>query len=648
MSPLPIAGVAICYLLVLFALAYTVDRLPGHGARAVNSSLVYTLSLAIYCTSWTYYGSVGLASKGGIAFLPIYLGPTLAFSLGWFLLRKILRVCKANRVTSIASLLSSRYGKSTGLGALVTVVAIIGMVPYLALQLKAVSTSFSLLTNDPALQSIAADAPILGDAGLWAAVLLTLFAMLFGSRSIQPGEHHYGMVAAVALDSLVKLLCLVAVGLTVGYGMFEGFGDLFRQAGAAPELAPLFQFADATAQVNWVALTALSFMVVLCLPRQFQVAVVENVDERHLDRAMWLFPLYLLAINLFVLPLALAGRLLLPPDADPDSIVLTLPLSAGWSMLAIAVFIGGLSASAGMIIAETTALSTMVCNDLVMPVLLRFRQRQLAARSDLIPLLLSIRRLAMAAVMGLGFAYMRYTGEDYPLVSIGLVSFVAVAQFFPALLLGLFWRRATRAGALAGISLGFAVWCYTLFIPSIAKSALLPASFIAYGPFGIAMLKPYALFGLSGLDPASHSLFWSLLVNTGALVWLSTSLRQSPAERAQAALFVDAYGGTEAARIWRRTAALPDLRTLLGRYLGHRQAELALAQHARRHGLDPGRRRGRRRHGAARRTSARRRHRQRLGARAGGVGGARGTGRHGRGDAPARRNFPPARSQPPA
>ncbi len=588
-SPLIIAGVGIGYLIILFALAYTVDRQPGQGARAINSSVVYTFSLATYCTSWTFYGSVGLASKGGIAFLPIYLGPTLAFCLGWVLLRKMLRVSKANRITSIASLVASRFGKSSGLGALVTVVATIGTMPYLALQLKAVSTSFTVLTMPPERFQDALNAPIIGDAGLWAAILLTLFAMLFGSRSIQPGEHHYGMVAAVAFESMVKLLSLVAVGLFAGFGLFHGFGDLFQRAVATPALAPLFHFDGAPARLNWVVLTLLSLMASVCLPRQFQVMVVENVDERHLDRAMWLFPLYLLAINLFVLPIALAGRLILAGDADPDTIVLTLPLSTGHPLLAVAVFVGGLSASAGMIIVSTTALSTMACNDLVMPALLRLRHRQLARRRDLIPLLLTIRRWAMVVVMGLGYIYMRYVGEEYPLVSIGLVSFDAVVQIFPAIVLGLFWRRVTRLGALAGIASGFAVWTYTLLLPSIVNSGLFSGSFVAYGPFGIAALKPYALFGLTGLDPAAHSLFWSMLVNFGAMIAISVWSRQSPVERAQAALFIDVFGGAEAAQLWKRTAALPALRTLVGRFLGHRQAEVAFLNDARRRGLDPAR-----------------------------------------------------------
>src|SRR5690606_7240736 len=391
----------------------------------------------------------------------------------------------------------------------------------------------------------------------------------------------------VALESLVKLLALVAVGLFAGVVLFDGFNDLFARAYATPGIEPLFHLQGVSANLDWTALTFLSFAASFCLPRQFQMMVVENLNERHLDRAIWLFPLYLVAINLFVLPLALAGRMLLPADADPDSIVLGLPLAHGQPLLAILVFVGGLSASAGMIMVSTAALSPMVCNDLVMPALLRLRGQQLAARRNLTPLLLSIRRWAMAIIMALGYIYMRYIGESYPLVSIGLVSFAAVAQFFPAIILGLYWRRATRIGALVGLAAGFAVWFYTLFLPSIANAGLLPTAFMFEGPWGIELLKPYSLFGLTGLAPAVHSLFWSMLANFGALVGLSLVARQTPVERAQAALFVDVFRGAEAAQLWRRTATLPDLRTLVGRFLGHRQAEAAFRARVRRRGLDP-------------------------------------------------------------
>jgi signal transduction histidine kinase len=502
------------------------------------------------------------------------------------LIRKMLRVSRANRITSIADLIGARFGKSTGLAGLVTVIAVIGMVPYIALQLKSISTGLDELSGaEFALNSTAG--PVLADGALWAAVVLTIFAMLFGSRSLHPDEHHPGMVVAVALESILKLVALTAVGLFVGYGVFNGFGDLFAQGAASPDVSVLYQHSGMSRGIDWIVMTFLAMAAILCLPRQFQVTVVENVDERHLDRALWLFPLYLLAINIFVLPIAIAGRLTVPLNTDPDSLVLAVPLAAGQPLLALVAFLGGLSASASMVVVEATALSIMVCNDVVMPALLRWRSLGLARRPDLTWLLLWIRRAAMAALMALGYLYMRWDSERYALVSIGLMSFVAIAQFAPAIVGGLFWRGATKSGAAAGISFGFAVWLYTQFLPSLASSGFWPQGFISEGPFGIALLKPYALFGLAGLDPVTHAVFWTMLANIGGFLGVSLVTRQTPIERAQATLFVDAYRFDDAAQIWRRTAHLPDLVSLAARFLGRERATAAFDGWTRSRGVDP-------------------------------------------------------------
>ena len=580
--------VSAAYLGLLFTIAYYGDRRADQGRSLIGSSAVYALSIAVYCTSWTFYGSVGRASQTGIGFLPIYLGPTLTFCLGWLMLRKILRISKASRITSIADFIAARYGKNAWLAGLVAFIAVIGCIPYIALQLKAVSVSFTVLLHYPdvALPAGAGHPPVLQDTAFWAALILALFSILFGTRHIDTSEHHEGMVAAIAFESLAKLLSFIAVGLFVGVVLFGGFGDLFARAAADPALAALFRFDAAGSGFDWVALTVLAMAAVVCLPRQFQVIVVENVDERHLDRALWLFPLYLLAINLFVLPIALAGRLVLPAGIDPDTFVLTLPMAAAEPWLAVIAFIGGLSAATGMVIVESVALSTMVCNDLVMPMLLRWRRLGLAAQPDLSRLLLSVRRIAIALVLLLGFAYMRQVGERYALVSIGLVSFAAVAQFFPAILFGLFWRRANTLAAFAGIGGGFVVWVYTLLLPSFAQSGWLPASFSESGAFGIDLLRPQALFGLAGLDPITHSLFWSMLVNVGALLGVSLLTGQSVLERTQAALFVGASAGSDDPRLWRGTARLADLQALVGRFLGQARADEAFSQHAQRRGID--------------------------------------------------------------
>ena len=462
-----------------------------------------------------------------------------------------------------------------------------GVVPYIALQLKAVSASFSVLLRDPAAPAVLADLSIFQDGALWAAVLLALFAILFGTRHIDASEHHEGMVAAIAVESLVKLVCFLAVGLFVVTVLFDGFDDLFAHAVADPDLSAIFRFEGAGPGLNWLALTLLAMAAIVCLPRQFQVIVVENKDERHLDRALWLFPLYLFAINLFVLPIAAAGLMLLPDNVDPDTYVLTLPMLGGHRWLALVAYIGGLSAATAMVIVETIALSTMICNDLVMPAFLRWRRLRLAEGADLVKWLLGIRRVAIVLLLVLGFLYIRLVGELYALVSIGLVSFAAVAQFFPAILLGLFWRRANASGAFVGITVGFMVWFYTLLLPSLALSDLLPRDFIESGPFELALLKPYALFGLGGMDSITHSLFWSMLVNFGGLVGISLFTGQSALERTQAALFVDASDRTDQSRLWRGRARLADVKSLVARFLGAERAEQSIAAHARQRGLDP-------------------------------------------------------------
>ena len=576
---------AVAYMALLFAIASFGDRRAAAGRSLINSSAVYALSLAVYCTSWTFYGSVGRAATRGLDFLPIYLGPTLVFCLGWVLLSRILRVSKAHRITSIADLLGSRFGKSGAVAGLVTVIAVIGSVPYIALQLKAVSTSLKVLLEYQSGGEGFEGASVLRNTELWVAGVLALFAILFGTRKIDTSERHEGIVAAIAFESIVKLVSFVAVGVFAGLVLFDGFGDLFARAAARPELARLFEFGGSSAAIDWIGLTFLAMAAIVCLPRQFQVMVVENVDERHLDRALWLFPAYLIAINLFVVPIALAGLLSLPAGTDPDTLVLSVPLVAGYNGLAVLAFLGGLSAAASMVIVETVALSTMICNDLVVPMLLRRGWLGADTRS----VLLGIRRAAIAIVVLLGFAYVRVVGESYGLVSIGLVSFAAVAQFFPAIVLGLFWRRASRIGALVGITAGFLVWAYTLLLPSVASAGWLPRELFDQGALGLPMLRPSSLLGLEGLDPVTHGLFWSMLLNIACIVGVSLFVDQSALERSQAALFVDYWrgAGREEGRLWRGTAQVADLMQLVSRFLGGERTREAFAEEARARGRDP-------------------------------------------------------------
>ncbi len=590
LSPALVVGVSFAYLLVLFAVAYYGDWRATQGRSLLANPWTYAMSLAVYCTAWTYFGSVGRAASGGVWFLPIYLGPTLAMTLGWLVVRKMIRIAKAYRITSIADFIGSRYGKSPLLAGLVTLIAVVGIVPYIALQLKAVSAGYALLTTP-------LGAPLVGpvawsqDSTFYVALVLAGFAMVFGARHLDTTERHEGMVAAIAFESVIKLVAFVAVGLFVVYGLFDGLGDLFARAQAVPELASLLRLEQGGqfAWTQWFALTLLSMLSVLFLPRQFQMMVVENVRESHLRRAVWVFPLYLLAINLFVLPIALGGLLYFGPgQMNPESFVLSLPLAAGQEALTLFAFVGGLSAATGMVIVETIAVSTMVSNELVLPLLLRSRHLRPDAGRNVSGLLLSIRRAAILGVLILGYIYFHLAGEAYALVSIGLISFAAVAQFAPSVLGGLYWKGGTQRGALAGLFAGFLMWSYTLMLPSMAKSGwLLSPEFVTTGPWGLAWLQPEHLFGLAGLDNLTHSLFWSLLANGVAYVGLSLLKAPSGAEASQALMFVDVFKRTISASpvFWRGRAKVPDLQRLCARFLGDAKAHQLLANYARNTGV---------------------------------------------------------------
>ena len=589
LAPPLIIVAALIYLSLLFAIAFYGDRRAMAGRSLVRNPYVYTLAIAVYCTSWTYYGAVGSAARDGIQFLTIYLGPTIVFIGWWFVLRKILRIRKAYRITSIADFISSRYGKSTRLSMLVTLIAVVGSTPYIALQLKAVATSFNVLAGYKGLNATA-DAvqasTVFADTAFWVAVGMAAFVILFGTRQIDADEHHEGVVAAVAFESVIKLAAFLAVGIFVTFGLHDGFGALFERTSDLPNAAALMTF-PAESGARWITLLLLSMAAAICLPRQFQITMVENVEERHLGTASWLFPLYMLAMSLFALPIALAGLAQLPASADPDFFVLTLPMVRGQGTLALIAFIGGLSSATSMVIVAAIALSTMVCNDLVMPALLRIPWLRLTERADLTGLLLSIRRVSIIVVFMLGFIYYDLAGETGALAAIGLVSFAAVAQFLPAMLGGLFWRGGTQAGALSALLIGFVTWGYTLVLPTIARSGWIDPALVEAGPWAIEALRPDALFGLNGWDRLSHAMFWSLGLNTAAYIGVSLFTRPDALERLQSGLFVDVFrhpgGGRPGA--WSRSASVDELYNLAQRFLGRERTYRAFRDYARARGL---------------------------------------------------------------
>ncbi|MGB5748802.1 MAG: sensor histidine kinase [Desulfobacterales bacterium] len=601
--------VSFSYVSLLFVIAYYGDKRADAGRSIISNPYIYALSLAVYCTAWTFYGSVGLASRNGLSFLTIYLGPTLMVTLGWTVMRKIIRISKVHRITSIADFIASRYGKSSTLGGVVTIIAVAGVIPYIAVQIKAISTTFFLINQYPEISgaSTFTGIAVFGDTAFYVALMLAVFAIFFGTRHLDAAERHEGLVAAIAFESIIKLVAFLAVGLFVTYGLYNGFADLFEKAHRFSDLKsamtiessqqsyPFFEElltidAGGSTYIDWGMYIFLSMMAILLLPRQFQVIVVENVNEEHLKKAIWLFPLYLLAINIFVLPVAFAGMLQFAAGSiDADTFVLTLPMAGKQQLLTLFVYLGGMSAATGMVIVETIALSTMICNDLVMPVLLRLPIPAISRSSELTGLLLLIRRGSIILVLLLGYAYFHYLGGFYDLVSIGMRSFTAVAQFAPALIGGIFWKGGTRSGAISGLIAGFAVLTYTIFLPSLVQVGLIDQGFLKAGPFGIQLLKPYQLFGLQHFNPVSHAAFWSILVNLSVYIAVSVFGRPRAIEHTQAALFVDVfkYSGETGDAIFRRgTVNLPDLRSLLSRFLGKTKADQELSGYARKHNIN--------------------------------------------------------------
>ena len=585
--------VAACsFLILLFVIAYVsnLDK-AKRLQKLINTPVIYTLSLTVYCTSWTFYGAVGTAARNGLEFLAIYLGPTVIFLGWWFLLRKLVRISKIHRLTSIADFISARYGKSTRLAVLVTVMAVIGTTPYIALQLKAISTSF-LVISSPS-QDISlyfSENAIFSDTGFWVALIMAVFIVIFGTRNIGADEHHHGVVAAIAFESLVKLFALLAVGIFVVTNILlvsDGSGLLMRQDNTNI-LAHFRQLNDDGSR--WMTMLVLAAAAIICLPRQFQVTVVEINDERNLKTASWLFPLYLFLISIFIMPIAYAGLLVMPAGTDPDFFVLTVPLAAGANELALLAFIGGFSSATSMMIVASIALSIMISNHIVMPILLRIPSMRLDSRSDFSQWVLITRRLSIILILFLGYIYYRYSAKSDALASIGLVSFAAVAQFLPTILGGLFWKNATERGAIAGLASGFAVWSFTLLIPIIERSGY-DMGLLEHGLFGISLLKPEALFGLNNLDPLVHSLFWSYTVNISTYILVSLLSKAKPLERIQGSLFVDVYSGTSLSeeKVFKRSATVDDLRDLTQRILGKQRVEELFEEFAFSQGVQNGR-----------------------------------------------------------
>ena len=560
----------LAYLSLLFLIAYYAERREKAGKSIVSNPYVYSLSMAVYCTSWTFYGSVGKAATSGLSFLTIYLGPTLMASLWWIILRKIIIISKENRITTISDFVGSRYGNSLFLSALVAIVALIGITPYLGLQLKAIMKTFSILAGET--KGSAA-------AGWFITLILGIFAIIFGARRLDSSERHEGLIFAIAFESIVKLIAFLLVGFFVTYGLFNGFADIFEKIKDSSYGDLLFLGGGTSVSYNeWASLLFLSMMAILFLPRQFHVSVVENSDVSHVSKAMWLFPLYLFLINIFVMPVAFGGLLLGGSQADADSFVLTIPLGQRQSLLALIVFIGGFSAATGMVIVESVALSTMVMNNLVMPGIFRFNKMK-----GFPAMILNLKRLIILGCVFLGYFFAVSIGEFYTLVDIGLKSFEAVTIFAPSIILGLYWKRGNRLGAIGGIIAGFVIWFYTLFMPALLKAGVIHEKGFLSSLINSEIFNPHALFGLSGLDKWSHSLFWGLLFNLMFYIGLSIFTKQGGEEEKQALLFVESYSPRMLPM--KGIYSIRQIEDILGQYIGRKEARDIIELFISRHGI---------------------------------------------------------------
>ena len=564
--------ILVLYMLILFYIAYWAEK-RGHS-RWTNNPYIYSLSLAVYCTAWTYYGSIGVAANSGLSYLPIYLGPIIIIPTWMIILKKIIRISRVNKISSIADFISLRYGNDRFLGALVTIVCIFGIVPYIALQLKSISDTFHIVTKTESSSNI------FYDTTTYACIALALFASYYGTRYVDASEKRRGIVTAVALESILKLVFFLIIGIYVTYFVFDGFDDIYTKASVLENFDKKNSIGGLTGAINWFFLCILSMFAIFLLPRQFHTAIVENNKETHLKTAMWLFPLYLLLFNIFVFPIAWGGNILFEGKGlNSDTYSLLIPQFFNNNTLTVLVFLGGFSAAISMIIVSSIALATMLSNNLLIPYGFVGRLRNKSQEKNNNRIVRS-RKIGIFLLIILSYAIYKIFILDYSLVSIGLVSFVVIAQLAPAFFGAIFWRRGSNKGAITGIIIGFLICCYTLLAPYALGITNSTSLFFKEGPWGIELLKPFQLFGLDYLDPIPHALFWSLFFNTIGFAAVSVSFKGNYRERNYAEMFVDIdkyITNHEDAFVWKGTAYVSDIEKVLQRFLGEERTKRALS-----------------------------------------------------------------------
>ena len=559
------------YLSILFFIAHWSEK-RSHS-KWTNNAYIYSFSLAVYCTAWTYYGSIGMAANSGLNYLPIYLGPVFIIPTWMIILKKIIRISRVNKISSIADFISLRYGNSRFLGALVTLICIFGIIPYIALQLKSISDTFHIVTKTESSDNV------FTDTTTYVCIALALFTSYYGTKYVDASEKRRGIVTAVAMESILKLIFFLIVGVYVTYFVFDGFDDIYQKASILKDFDKKNTIGSISNAINWFFLCLLSMFAIFLLPRQFHTSIVENNKETHIRKAIWLFPLYLLLFNIFVFPIAWGGNILFDgKELNPDTYSLLIPQFFNNNILTVLVFLGGFSAAISMIIVSSIALATMLSNNLLIPYGFIGSLENLSQEKNNSRIVKS-RKIGIFFLIILAYAIYRIFILDYSLVSIGLLAFVIIAQLAPSFFGALFWRRGSKKGAITGIILGFLTCIYTLLIPyaiGITKSTSL---FIQEGPFGLETLKPFQLFGLDYLEPIPHAFFWSLLINTMSYLAISVSFTGNYRERNYAEMFVDIdkyITNHENAFVWKGTAYITDIQKVLRRFLGEDRTKRAL------------------------------------------------------------------------